>query len=103
MPPNWGFGGGGRLPGLGYNLRMDISRATHVNEEVDKTVEDMFTYHPWGPEQTQKGNAVRDALSKAFRAIIENAPPCPDRSAALRKIREARMDANSAITHAGKY
>lgn len=81
----------------------DFTRATVVDEEVDKTVEDLFTYHPWGPEQTIKGNAVRDALAKAVRAIIANAPPSPDRSAAIRKIREARMDANSAITHGGKY
>jgi hypothetical protein len=26
-----------------------------------------------------------------------------DRKTAIRKLREARMDANSAITHAGKY
>jgi hypothetical protein len=82
---------------------MDITRATEVTPEADKIVEDMFTYHPWGPEQTQHGNAVRDALAKAVRAIIEHAPPSPDRSAAIRKLREARMDANSAITHAGKY
>jgi hypothetical protein len=84
-------------------VSMDITRATHIDEEADKTVEDMFTYQPWGPEQTLKGNKVRDALARAFIVAIENVPPCPDRSAALRKIREARMDLNSAITHAGKY
>jgi len=74
----------------------DITRATAVDEEVDKAVEDMFTYHPWGAEQTQKGSAVRDALAKAFRIIITNCPPCPDRSSALRMLRQCRMEANSA-------
>lgn len=81
----------------------DITRATAVDEEVDKTVEDMFTYHPWSPAQTVKGNAIRDALSRAVRVIIANAPPCPDRSAAIRKIRESKMDASSAITFGGRY
>jgi len=82
---------------------MDFNRATEVSPDVDKTVEDLFTYHPWSAEQTQKGVAVRDALAKAVRVIIENVPPCPDRTVAIRKLREARMDANSAITHSGKY
>lgn len=82
---------------------MDLTRATSVTDEIDKTVEDLFTYHPWGPEETQRGNPVRDILAKAVRVIIEKVPPSPDRSAAIRKIREARMDCNSAITHAGKY
>ena len=43
------------------------------------------------------------ALGNAVKAIVAGAPPSPDRSAAIRKCREARMDANSAITHAGKY
>ena len=82
---------------------MDFTRATEVTPEVDKTVEDLFTYHPWGPEETKKGNEVRNALASAVLVIIANVPPSPDRSAAIRKLREARMDANSAITHNGKY
>jgi hypothetical protein len=82
---------------------MDLTRATEVNPEVEKMVYDMFTYHPWGPEKTQAGNPVRDILSKAVLAIIQNVPPSPDRSTAIRKLREARMDCNSAITHGGKY
>ena len=82
---------------------MDITRATEVTQEVNDTVTDMFTYHAWTEEQKAAGERVRGVLASAFRAIIANVPPCPDRSAALRKIREARMDANSAITHGGKY
>jgi hypothetical protein len=63
----------------------------------------VFDYHKWTDEQTAKGKEIREALGKAFQAVIRNAPPSPDRTVALRKIREARMDANSAITHSGKY
>lgn len=84
---------------------MDFTRETRVIEggEVDKAIEDAFEYHPWTPEQVAKGKAVREALATAVKVIVANVPPGPDRTVAIRKCREARMDANSAITHGGKY
>lgn len=75
---------------------------------IDPTIEsadlwDIFEYHPWDDNQRLKGERVRQALADAFKIIVENVPPSADRSTALRKLREARMDANSAITHGGKY
>jgi hypothetical protein len=58
---------------------------------------------PWTPEQTAAGREVREALATAVKVIVANVPPSADRTVAIRKIREARMDANSAITHNGKY
>lgn len=72
-------------------------------EYLADVADDMFTYHSWTVEQIKSGQAIRDALKAAFIAIVENAPASPDRTTALRKLREARMDANSAITHGGKY
>jgi len=80
-----------------------LNAATARNSEVDGIVNDMFDYHKWDIEQTVQGDAVRTALANAVKVIIQNVPPCPDRSVAIRKLREARMDANSAITHKGKY
>lgn len=84
---------------------MDFTRETRVIEggEVDKAIDDAFEYHPWTEEQTARGVAVREALAVAVKVIVANVPPGPDRTVAIRKIREARMDANSAITHGGKY
>ena len=82
---------------------MDITRATEVTPEVADTICDMFEYHTWEAVQCAKGKAVREALQAAFTAIVANVPPSPDRSAALRKLRDCRMDCNSAITHNGKY
>lgn len=82
---------------------MDLNRATEVNQETTDTVRDMFEYHPWDEHQVGKGADVRNALMEAVRMIIACVPPCPDRTVAIRKIREARMDCNSAITHGGKY
>lgn len=72
-------------------------------ENLKDGATDCFTYHPWSEEQIAKGKAVREALQNAYEVVITNVPASPDRSAALRKIREARMDANSAITFNGSY
>jgi hypothetical protein len=83
--------------------RMDLNRAAELTDEASLAIDDMFAYHPWAETQTSRGNVVRNALAQAVKAIVANVPPSPDRSAAIRKIREARMDCNSAITHDGKY
>ena len=83
--------------------RVDVMRADALTIEVSEAVDDMFDYHAWTDQQKARGGKVREALAGAVRTLIENVPPCPDRSAAIRKLREARMDANSAITHDGKY
>ncbi len=81
----------------------DFTRATEVTPEVEAAIDDAFEYQPWNDLQKAAGSGVRKALADAVKAIVNCAPPCPDRSAAIRKCREARMDANSAITHGGKY
>ncbi len=81
----------------------DYTRATEASEEVRSAIADAFNYHPWDAAKVAQGDAVRKVLAEAVAVIIENVPPGPDRTVAIRKIREARMDANSAITHDGKY
>ena len=82
---------------------IDLNRAIEASQEVLDAVNDQYEYHPWDEEKIMKGKRVRQALQEAAVVIIENVPAGPDRSTALRKLREARMDANSAITHDGKY
>jgi hypothetical protein len=81
-------------------MPIDINRAKTI-DPID--LEDIFEYHKWNDEQVSKGIRVRRVLEEAFAQIIENVPSCPDRAVALRKLREARMNCNSAITHGGKY
>ena len=81
----------------------DLNRATELTPDVDQTIDDMFEYHPWDAAQVDRGSAVRKALADAVRVIVRLVPPGPDRSVAIRKVREARMDCNSAITNGGKY
>lgn len=81
----------------------DFTRAEKVTPEVEEEIENAFKYHAWNKDQEIAGNLVRMSLEIAVKAIVDNVPPCPDRTTAIRKLREARMDANSAITHKGRY
>jgi hypothetical protein len=74
-----------------------------LNPGVVADIENAFDYHKWDEAKISAGSGVRVALANAVKVIVECVPPCPDRSAAIRKLREARMDCNSAITHDGKY
>ena len=82
---------------------MDFTRALDLTPEVEAEIEQAFDYHPWTAEQAARGATVRVTLANAVKVIISNVPPGPDRTVAIRKIREARMDCNSAITHGGEY
>ena len=82
---------------------MDLTRAVGSSPEIDSSINDLFDYHKWSPEQIAAGAPVVQSLKDCIRVIIEHVPPSPDRTVAIRKIREARMDLNSSITHGGKY
>ena len=69
---------------------------------VEQDIEQVFEYQPWNAEQIAKGKKVRDALAAAFKVIVINVPPGPDRTVALRKLREVRMDCNSSLTFGGR-
>lgn len=86
-----------------HNEGMDFTRATELSAEVSAAIDDAFEYHTWTPEMVARGTNVRAALASAVKVIVGNVPPGPDRTVAIRKIREARMDCNSSITHGGKY
>jgi hypothetical protein len=83
--------------------KVDLLRATECTPEVSDAIDAMFTYQPWDESQQRQGSLVRTFLANAVKAIIDTVPPCHDRSAAIRKLREARMDCNSAITTRGQY
>ena len=84
-------------------MAVDLNRATEATDDVKETIVDMFDFHSWDTDKIARGKIVRIALENAVEVIIENVPPGPDRTVAIRKIREAKMDCNSAITHGGKY
>lgn len=82
---------------------INLNFVRELTPEVEALIDDMFEYHPWDGEKQERGRQVRDALAEAVKTLIICVPPGPDRTVAIRKIREARMDADSGITHGGRY
>ena len=80
-----------------------FTAAKELTPEVEAAIDDAFAYRKWDDAQVASGKRVVQALASAVKVIISDVPPCPDRTVAIRKIREARMDCNSAITHGGQY
>lgn len=66
-------------------------------------VEHAFTFHPWSDDQQRRGKEVTAALIAAAKTILTNVPECPTRTRALNNLIDARMIANAAITHDGRY
>lgn len=84
-------------------INLTIASSADSESDLLEALADQYEYHPWNDEKIARGTEVRAALINAAKVIIQNVPPSADRSVALRKLREARMDCNSAITHDGKY
>lgn len=60
-------------------------------------LENVFTYHPASPGQSEKYVAVRSAAKELVKTIIDNCPSSADRSTAIRQVRESVMTANASI------
>lgn len=60
-------------------------------------IETWFTYHAPKGDQPERYEALRNAGKELAKTIVECCPSSADRTAALRKVREAIMTANAAI------
>lgn len=77
----------------------DVMRGQITLENID----DVMRFQPWTPGQVDAGDQVREALTAAAKTLLRVCPAGPYRSVALRKILEARMDANASITFRGRF
>lgn len=68
-----------------------------MREDIADQIEREFTYHPPKNDQAERYEKLRNAAKQFALIIAECVPECADRSAALRKIREAVMTANAGI------
>jgi hypothetical protein len=67
-------------------------------------LENLFTYHSPGPGDTARYMRIRGQALSLARTIEADCPRSPDRSAAIRKLRECVMTANASIaTNGGHY
>lgn len=81
---------------------MESIKAEVLSSEDVGMLEDMFRYHAVEPDQVERYVAVRAAGRAMATAILLNCPKSADRSAAVRKIREAVMTANASIALKGR-
>lgn len=65
-------------------------------------IDELFTYHPPTPNQIPRYQAIRDSAKDFAKTVMAACPPSADRTAAIRKIREAVMTANASIALDGK-
>lgn len=73
-----------------------------MTERDRELLEELFTYHPPAPGDKERYERITAAARAFAEVILEECPPSADRSAAIRKVREARMTANAAIACKGK-
>lgn len=64
-------------------------------------VVDWFNYHAPDDVQTSHFEKIRQACTITARVILEETPVCADQQAALRKLKDAMMTANSAVATKG--
>lgn len=79
-------------------------RGVYLEEGQASRLLSHFTYHKPSPAQVPCYNAINEAARVLAETIMVNTPPGPDQTAAIRKVVEAKMTANSAIaTNPGLY
>lgn len=66
-------------------------------------LQEIFTYHPPTEDKRRQYETIRSAAYDFARVLLENTPPSPDQTAAIRKIREAVMTANASIALDGMF
>ena len=70
--------------------------AVEVDPPAD-AIETLFTYHAPTGDQPERYKRIRNAAKILAREIDASCPPGPDRTTAVRAIREAVMWANASI------
>ena len=66
-------------------------------DEPKGAIEELFTYHAPSGDQPERYKRIREAAKALAYEIDRSCPPGPDRTAAIRHIREAVMTANASI------
>lgn len=83
-----------------YEMGRQVGWEQGVRQSED-AVEKTFQYRSPSPVQAHSLNTLREAAKHFVRVLMQNTPRCADRTAAIRKIREAVMTANFAIVSDG--
>lgn len=77
-------------------VEQDASPADPARDDL-AALQELFTYHPPTGDQPERYRAIRRAGLELASVIWDCTPAGPDRTAAIRKVRESVMTANAAI------
>lgn len=69
----------------------------HPSNRPTENLDRIFTYHKPVKDQASRYERIRNAARVFTEVVIDCTPECADKTAAVRKIREAVMTANASI------
>jgi hypothetical protein len=97
------IGGGQNADYSGLDQGAVQGCAINSNSKYDEAyiVEQLFTYHPATPFSGPKFETIREAAKYFAKVILANTSAGADRTAAIRKLREAVFTANAGIALGG--
>lgn len=75
----------------------DLKKRLEDSERMPPELVELFTYHAPTEEQKHSYTLIRETAMRLAKVINDHCPAGPDRTAAVRKIREAVMTANASI------
>lgn len=78
-------------------VQKDREARTDFRSFEQEDIDRWFTYHAPTPEQVTQYHDIRTAGKILAETINRNVPGGPDKSAAIRQVREAVMTANAGI------
>jgi hypothetical protein len=70
--------------------------------QADFDPEYVFSHHPATPAKHADYDAIHEGAKQFAQVILAHVPPCSDRAAALRLLREASMMACAAVALDGR-
>lgn len=82
---------------LGGAAPINAEVGMHTNPVRNEVLEELFKYHAPTGNQPEKYTLIRAAAKALAYVIDECCEPGPDRTAAIRHVREAMMTANASI------
>jgi hypothetical protein len=78
-----------------------MANLNEVPYSDEEKIENWFTYHTPKQGEPERYEEIRFHGKQMALCLVRNCPPSADRTAAIRKIREAVMTANASIACGG--
>lgn len=80
---------------------METPTPNKPQPDTSDWLDEVFTYHAPDGVQAAAYAAIREAGKTFAATLVANVPRCADRTAAVRKVREAVATANAAVALKG--